>query len=298
MDTKIKQLAKVEKLEEVDDNDICPICFNDIVCDNIKCKECHKTCCIDCINNFKGRSFSVHLEHYDENYFKYEESSIFIKYPCSFCRFNNVIALDIFNKKELLKLVLFDYQRVIKNNEYNKSNIKYRLEYLEKEINFKTSLLHKVSNNYDEVYTDLLNHIEHMKNINDFTAGKYKAFHLETQEKEKYARLYKEAKKELLELKREHKDINQRILKSNKDVFEAYLKLEANKKNNNELFKICNDTFNSYVRPTKRENIFFNKINKFKNKKLQIPTITARISKDNDHQDFELNYDKLVDIEL
>ena len=39
MDTKIKQL------EEVDDNDICPICFNDIVCDNIKCKECHKTCC-------------------------------------------------------------------------------------------------------------------------------------------------------------------------------------------------------------------------------------------------------------
>ena len=291
-------LQTIKKLEEVNDNNICPICFNDIISDNIRCKECKKSCCIDCINNFKGRSFSVHLEHYDENYFKYEESSIFIKYPCSFCRFDNTIALESFDKKELLKLVLFDYQRVIKNNDYNKYNIKERLDFLQKELNFTTSLLRNNNKSQGEVIEDLINHIEYMRNINSFITSKYKAFHIETQEKEKYARLYKETKKELLELKREHKDINKRILKSNKDVFEAHLKMEAIKNNNIELFNECNKLFDSYKRPTKRENLFMSKINYFKNRKLKIPIVKASINEDNKSQNIELDYDKLIDIEL
>jgi len=290
-------LETINKLEEVNDNDICPICFNDIISDNIRCKECKKSCCIDCINNFKGRSFSVHLEHYDENYFKYEESSINIKYPCSFCRFNNVIPLESFDKKELLKLVLFDYQRVIKNNDYNKYNIKERLDFLQKELNFTTSLLRNNNKSQGEVFEDLINHIEHMRNINSFTTSKYKAFHIETQEKEKYARLYKETKKELLELKREHTDINKRILKSNKDVFEAHLKMEAIKINNTELFNECNNLFDSYKRPTKRENLFMNKINYFKNRKLKIPTVEASINKDTKNQNIEIIYNKLKDLD-
>lgn len=284
------------KLEEVDDNNICPICFNDIISENIRCKECKKSCCIDCINNFKGRSFSVHLEHYDENYFKYEESSIFIKYPCSFCRFDNVIGLDTFNKNELLKLVLFDYQRVIKINDYKTQNINDRLDFLHKELEKTTLLLRKQTKN-ELVYEDLINHIEHMRIINSHTTSKYKNFHQETQEKEKYARLYKETKKELLELKREHTDINKRILKSNKDVFEAYLKMEAIKKNNTELFNECNNLFDSYKRPTKRENLFMNKINYFKNRKLKIPTVEASITEDTKHQNIEIIYDKLKDLD-
>ncbi len=290
-------LANITKLEEVDDNNICPICFNDIISENIRCKECKKSCCIDCINNFKGRSFSVHLEHYDENYFKYEESSIFIKYPCSFCRFDNVIGLDTFDKNELLKLVLFDYQRVIKINEYKTQNINDRLDFLHKELETTTILLRKHTKN-ELVYEDLINHIEHMRIINSHTAGKYKNFHLETQEKEKYARLYKETKKELLELKRQHVDINKKVLMTNKDVVEAHLKMGAIVKNNFELYDDCNKTFDLYKRSTKREKIFMNKINHYKNKKLQIPTVDVSINETNNYQNIQIQYDKLTDFVL
>jgi hypothetical protein len=86
------------KLVEINETDICPICFNDVKCSNIKCKECNNTCCIDCINHFKGRSFSVNLPDNKVDYIKYENSYVDIIYPCSFCRFENIIPLETFKK--------------------------------------------------------------------------------------------------------------------------------------------------------------------------------------------------------
>ena len=285
------------KLVEINETDICPICFNDVKCSNIKCKECNNTCCIDCINNFKGRSFSINLPNYNENYIKYENSSVNIIYPCSFCRFENIIPLETFKKDELLKLVLFDYQRVIKNNEFYTETVDEKMKYMSIELAKTTNLLKKERNDSDMII-ELIKHIEMLRLDNDIFTGKYENFHKEVKEKEKLARLYMETKKELLELKMQHSDLNQKILKANIDTFKSYFKLTAVKNNHSEMLAVCQDLFSSSKRPTKKETAYYNTIIKYGTKKLQIPKVDGNLDELEKLQNIEVYHDQYESFEL
>tara|TARA_B110000046_G_scaffold18515_1_gene17704 strand:- start:8357 stop:9241 length:885 start_codon:yes stop_codon:yes gene_type:complete len=285
------------KLVEINETDICPICFNDVKCSNIKCKECNNTCCIDCINHFKGRSFSVNLPDNKVDYIKYENSYVDIIYPCSFCRFENIIPLETFKKDELVKLVSFDYQRVLKNNDFFNNNIKDKMNYLSVELSKTTNLLKKERSDSDMII-ELIKHIEMLRLDNDVFTGKYERIHNETKEKHNYARLYVETKKELLELKLQHSELNKKILQANIDTFKSYLKVTAVKNNHNEMLAVCQDLYSSSKRPTKKEKSYYNTVIKHCNKKLQIPKVDGNLNELEKLQNIEVYHDQYESFEL
>lgn len=285
------------KLVEINETDICPICFNDVKCSNIKCKECKNTCCIDCINHFKGRSFSVNIPDNKEKYLKYENSYVDIIYPCSFCRFENIIPLETFSKDELMKLVSFDYQRVLKNNDFFNNNIKDKMNHLSVELSKTTNLL-KIERSDSDMIIELIKHIEMLRIDNDIFTGKYERIHNETKEKDNYARLYAETKKELLELKLKHSDLNKKILQANIDTLKSHFKLTAVKNNYSEMLAVCQDLYSGSKRPTKKETAYYNMIIKYNNKKLQIPKVDGNLDELEKLQNIEVSYGEYETFEL
>jgi hypothetical protein len=101
----------ISHIKDEDDEDICEICYNNYKCDNIKCKTCDKSICINCYNSIKLIFRNT------------TNTQTTFKSNCPYCRTDNNTDIEIFNHKELLQVTECDYNEFLSNNYYHKSTI-------------------------------------------------------------------------------------------------------------------------------------------------------------------------------
>jgi len=86
--------------EEIEDDNICDICFANKKNDILKCKECSNSICFNCFNTSPLKSLG--FENIDDKEkFEDGEGHLFHIQNCFFCRTKNYYRISNFDKKEL-----------------------------------------------------------------------------------------------------------------------------------------------------------------------------------------------------
>jgi len=148
-----------------DNNIVCSICDTNNYSENLKCKTCSKSICIECSCCLPSKKTSI--LSFDD---------IHIKYECPYCRYNNSFDINNFDKDELLKIYknnLKSYIKVI--NDYDVS-IKENKE-LENTVNNLKSI-NKINENQIDIMSNSLKHVIEINKSNcysyDLVIEKYK----------------------------------------------------------------------------------------------------------------------------
>ena len=143
----------------------CLICDTNNNSENLSCKTCSKSICIDCCCSLPSKKTSI--ISFDE---------VYIKYECPFCRYNNSFDINIFDKNELLNIYIHNLKSYVKIiNEY-KNSVKENKE-LENTINNLKSINQINENQISKLSKSLKNIIEINKSNNytyDLVIQKYK----------------------------------------------------------------------------------------------------------------------------
>tara|TARA_B000000437_G_scaffold219416_1_gene201383 strand:- start:2848 stop:3360 length:513 start_codon:yes stop_codon:yes gene_type:complete len=115
------------------DKNICSICSNKQISENLHCFECNNSICIECCNNLTSRSTLIYEKR----------KEIFIKYDCPYCRTCNNRHVKLFNRKELIEFLIYIticYLNLYKlYKESNKELLKLRVENIELKKNILDS---------------------------------------------------------------------------------------------------------------------------------------------------------------
>jgi len=133
--------------EEIEDDNICDICFANKKNDILKCKECSNSICFNCFNTSPLKSLG--FENIDDKEkFEDGEGHLFHIQNCFFCRTKNYYRISNFDKKELniltnniakcYKNMTSRYEEIFKDiretNNQTKSN--YKTKFMDKTISY------------------------------------------------------------------------------------------------------------------------------------------------------------------
>lgn len=80
----------------MDTDDECLICNNNITSKNLHCFTCNKSICLSCCNNLKSRNTIL---------FK-TKRQVFVKYDCPYCRHSNNKHIKLFDKNEIVDILI------------------------------------------------------------------------------------------------------------------------------------------------------------------------------------------------
>ena len=129
--------------EEIEDNNICDICFSNTKNDLLKCKECSNSICFNCFNTSPLKSLGFESIDNKEK-FEDGEGHLFHIQNCFFCRTKNYYRISNFEKKELniltnniakcYKTLIDRYEEIFKD--IRETNIQTK-------SNFKTKMINK-----------------------------------------------------------------------------------------------------------------------------------------------------------
>lgn len=101
----------VNEKHELEEDEICDICFVNMKDDLLKCKECNNSICFSCFN--KSPLKTLGFNNIDEQeIFENGEGHIFHIQDCFFCRTKNYYRISDFKKNELNILT----NNIVKNN--------------------------------------------------------------------------------------------------------------------------------------------------------------------------------------
>ena len=143
----------------------CLICDTNNKSNNLNCKTCSKSICIDCCCSLRSKKTSI--ISFDE---------IYIKYECPFCRYVNSFDINNFDKNELLKIYITNLKAYVKIiNDYN-NTLKENKE-LENTVYNLKSINEENENHIDKISKSLKQVIEINKSNNfnyDLVIEKYK----------------------------------------------------------------------------------------------------------------------------
>jgi len=131
---------ELKEKEEIEDNNICDICFSNTKNDILKCKECRNSICFNCFNTSPLKSLG--FENIDDKEkFEDGEGHLFHIQNCFFCRTKNYYRISKFKKNELniltnniakcYKNMMSRYEEIFKDirktNNQTKSNSKTKI---------------------------------------------------------------------------------------------------------------------------------------------------------------------------
>lgn len=81
---------------DAEDADECLICNNNKISNNLHCYICKKSICLSCCNNLKSRNSILYKI----------KRQIFIKYDCPYCRHTNNKHIKLFDKNEIVDILI------------------------------------------------------------------------------------------------------------------------------------------------------------------------------------------------
>jgi hypothetical protein len=133
--------------EELEDENICDICFANTKNDLLKCKECSNSICFNCFNTSPLKSLGFESIDNKEK-FEDGEGHLFHIQNCFFCRTKNYYRISNFEKRELniltnniakcYKTMIGRYEEIFKDiretNNQTKSNSKTK--FMDKTISY------------------------------------------------------------------------------------------------------------------------------------------------------------------
>ena len=133
--------------EELEDENICDICFANTKNDLLKCKECSNSICFNCFNTSPLKSLGFESID-DKEKFEDGEGHLFHIQNCFFCRTKNYYRISNFEKRELniltnniakcYKTMIGRYEEIFKDiretNNQTKSNSKTK--FMDKTISY------------------------------------------------------------------------------------------------------------------------------------------------------------------
>ena len=167
----ISQYVNAEKKfkEEIEDNNICDICFANTKNDLLKCKECRNSICFNCFNTSPLKSLGFESLD-DKEKFEDGEGHLYHIQNCFFCRTKNYYKISNFEKKELniltnniakcYKTLIDRYEEIFKD--IRESNCQTK-------SNFKTKIMNKTISYIliREDYNKLNSKISRFENLED-----------------------------------------------------------------------------------------------------------------------------------
>jgi len=135
---------ELKEKEEIEDENICDICFANTKNDLLKCKECSNSICFNCFN--KSPLKTLGFNNFEDEKFENGEGHIFHIQDCFFCRTKNYYRISDFEKKQLNILtnnivkdnlsLINKYKEIFKDirDTNNKTKSNYKTKIIDKTI--------------------------------------------------------------------------------------------------------------------------------------------------------------------
>lgn len=98
---------------ESNESNECLICNNNEISKNLHCYICKKSICLSCCNNLKSRNTVL---------FKIKRQ-VFVKYDCPYCRHSNNKHIKLFDKNEIVDILIDTLMQLTITQSNDKLNI-------------------------------------------------------------------------------------------------------------------------------------------------------------------------------
>lgn len=109
---------------DVEADDECLICNNNKISNNLHCYMCKKCICLSCCNNLKSRTSILYKV----------KRQVFIKYDCPYCRHSNNKHIKLFDKNEVIDILIDTLMQLTITQSNDKLNIDI-IKKLESKVN-------------------------------------------------------------------------------------------------------------------------------------------------------------------
>ena len=122
--------------------DICYICSDKKISENLDCFTCNNALCIDCCNKLNYKKYVLYNV----------KNEVFLKYTCPFCRSENNKNIKLFEKKELTTFIvdlLTQHITLSDNIDKYKNNIN--------NLTYQNNKLHYDVENKNKYITEIVN---------------------------------------------------------------------------------------------------------------------------------------------